>query len=376
MLSIPYSKSSMSRVLIVKLGAIGDVIMAIPGVHQLHLLGNEVDWVCGESVLPILKLYPWIHPIPIDDQAVFQGAAAAKLKVLLKLWRLLAGRNYAMIGTLHYDARYRYLTAPFRAPRKFMLSKTDREFRLLPGRHHTDEFARILLKWPDERRPMPLSPVRVPLESLPESPLPLTLRPRIALAPAGAKNLMADDLLRRWQPENYVALTRMLLEHEFEVVLIGGPGDLWIQPYFEELPVTDLIGQLSLPQTLAVLDQADLLVTHDTGPLHLAGITRTGIVSIFGPTDPRGRLPQRPGTVALWGGEGFACRPCHDGHTFAPCPSNDCMAQITPAMVLAEIRKFLRDRSEAPRIVTPVSTVPSSRLVSFESAAVRAKEPA
>jgi heptosyltransferase-2 len=175
--------------------------------------------------------------------------------------------------------------------------------------------------------------------------------------------MLNDDRLRRWQPEHYVTLAKLLLDYGIEVVLTGGPGDAWIQPLFAPLPVTDLIGQCTLPQTLALLDEADLLVTHDTGPLHLAGIARCSIVTIFGPTDPRGRLPQRPGTVALWGGEGFACRPCYDAHSFAPCPSNDCMSQVTPALVLAEIQTLLAARAAntlpPPRIVVPPSSVAS-----------------
>jgi heptosyltransferase-2 len=155
-------------------------------------------------------------------------------------------------------------------------------------------------------------------------------------------------------------------------VLIGGPDDAWDQPSFAHLPVIDRIGTLPLPQTLALLDQADVLVTHDTGPLHLGGVTRVGIVSIFGPTDPRGRLPQRPGTVALWGGEGFACRPCYDAHSFPPCPSNDCMRQITVDRVLGEVHAMLAERAggvlQPPRILTPESTVGSGRLVSLQAA--------
>ena len=121
------------------------------------------------------------------------------------------------------------------------------------------------------------------------------------------------------------------------------------------LPVTDLIGTLTLPQTLALLDSGTLLVTHDTGPLHLAGITSAAIVALFGPTDPRGRLPQRPGTIALWGGESLPCRPCYDGHTFAACPRNDCIRQLTPDLVLIEILQMLANRADKclpqPRIL-------------------------
>ena len=242
--------------------------------------------------------------------------------------------------------------------RKFQLSHTDRAYRLLPGRHHTDEYARVLLGLPDEVRPMQLAPV--PAEALPPSPLVRSAKPRVLLAPAGAKNMMADDTLRRWPAEDYVELAMRLAERGVEVVLIGGPDDAWVQPMFNGAQVTDLIARLSLVETLALMDEADVVVTHDTGPLHLAGMTRAGIVTLFGPTDPRGRLPQRPGTLALWGGEGFACRPCYDGRSFAACPRNDCIRQYTPRMVLDEVMHMLEQRARgvlsAPRVAVPERT--------------------
>ena len=176
----------------------------------------------------------------------------------------------------------------------------------------------------------------------------------------GARNLLRDDALRRWPLENYVALAAALLKAGHEVILAGGPDDTWASTSFTHLSVTDIIGKYSLLETLALLNSAAVTVTHDTGPLHLAGITSTAIVAIFGPTDPRGRLPQRANTVALWGGEGFACRPCYDGRDYAPCLNNGCMQQITPAMVLGEIQTLLtaqrNNQPHPPRVRTPKHT--------------------
>ena len=172
--------------------------------------------------------------------------------------------------------------------------------------------------------------------------------------------MMRDDALRRWPVESYAVVARELIERGIEVVLIGGPDDVWATPYFDGLGITNLIGRLSLVETLALLNEADAMLTHDTGPLHMAGITRVGIVSIFGPTDPRGRLPQRANCVAIWGGEGFACRPCYDGRDYAPCKENGCMRQVTPELVLREVEAVLEQRrsgSLPPRVVTPGSTV-------------------
>ena len=352
-------KAASSTVLIVKLGAIGDVVMALPAAHALWERGATIDWVCGAAVAPLLACYPWIRTIVVDEPAILKGTTGERLRALWGLWRVLGGRRYDLCATLYYDARYRAMTLPVRAGRRLMLSKTERETMLLPGRHHTDEYARILLGLADGERAAALAPVRP--ERLPESPLPRTVdRSRVILVPGGARNLMRDDALRRWPVENYVAVASELAARSVEVVLAGGPDDAWVLTYFAELEIVDKVGQLSLLETVSLMDESDVMVTHDTGPLHLAGITRAGVVSIFGPTDPRGRLPQRVNTVAIWGGEGFACRPCYDGFNFAACSNNGCMQQVTAEMVLREIALVIEQRANGarpPRIVTPASTV-------------------
>lgn len=353
------TQAKMNRALIVKLGAIGDVLMAIPAAYALHQQGVEIDWVCGQGVAPLLACYPWIRTIVADERALLRGTKSAQAKALASLWMVLGGQHYLVCATLYYDARYRWITFPVRASRKVSLSMTSRAESLLPGRHHTDEYARIILGLEDGERPLALSPVR-PV-GLPASPLVRVVgRSRVVLAPAGAKNMMRDDALRRWPAERYVELARTLLARGLDVVLVGGPEDGWVVPFFEGAGVTDLIGRLSLVETVALLDESDVLVTHDTGPLHMGGVTRAGIVAVFGPTDPRGRIPQRENVVAIWGGEGFACRPCYDGKDFAPCLSNGCMQQVTVEMVLEQVEAVLEQRrsgSRPPRVVTPQSTV-------------------
>jgi heptosyltransferase-2 len=348
----------MPRLLLIKLGAIGDVVMAIPSAHAMHVQGYEVHWVCGLTAAPILSLYPWINVIPVDEKQLLHSGKLKTFTTLLELWRKLPRSAFDICATLYYDSLYKLLALPVRAKRKFLLSQDDRATQLITGRHHTDEYFRVISGHADDVTPHQLSPVLA--SSFPPSPMPPAKKGRIVIVPAGARNLLRDDALRRWPIDNYVALAAALLQLGHEVVLSGGPDDAWASPAFAHLPVIDLIGKYTLLETLALLDSAAVTITHDTGPLHLAGITNTGIVAIFGPTDPRGRLPQRNNTVALWGGEGFACRPCYDGRDYAPCTNNGCVQQITPAMALTEIQTLLTALRESkplpPRIRTPKHT--------------------
>ncbi len=362
------SSTPPKRLLLIKFGAIGDVVMAIPAAAAMHAEGFAIDWVASELVAPVLRLYSWINVLPVDEPRLLRGSVAERLSGMLGLWRVLRGRvrrygSYDLAATLYYDPRYSLLTLPIRARRNLTLSRTDRTRELLPGRHHTDEYARILSGRPDGESPGQLSPV--PILDLPAPQRPLRAsRARIVLVPAGARNVLRDDALRRWPIQHYVSLAERLLAQGCEVVLIGGPDDRWATPYFAPLAgiagldaFADLIGSASLVETLALLHSAAVTVTHDTGPLHLAGITSTAIVSIFGPTDPHGRLPQRENAVALWGGAGFACRPCYDGREYAPCRHNGCMEQVSAAMVLEQVLELLRAKAEGcslpPRVLAP-----------------------
>lgn len=345
--------------------------MAVPAAAVMHAAGYAIDWVASETVAPILELYPWIRVLRVDEGKLLRGSFGERIRHMVALWRALrergsGGNGYDLCATLYYDRRYRLLTLPVRARRRISLSGHDRNARLLPGRHHADEYARILTGRKDEETPTQLEPVPAP--HLPPCTRPVQAgRPRIVLVPAGARNLLRDDALRRWPIENYVALAEALLAQGYEVVLSGGPDDRWASPSFAGIAsavpegrFADLIGRLSLVETLSLLDSAAVTVTHDTGPLHMAGITSTGIVTVFGPTDPHGRLPQRPNSVALWGGEGFACRPCYDGRDYPPCPHNGCMEQVTPLMVLEQVEALLAARSQnrplMPRVLVPSHT--------------------
>jgi heptosyltransferase-2 len=346
------NSSSRKSALIVKFGAIGDVIMAIPAAYALYQRGFDIYWVCGKVVQPLLECYSWINLIPAEDRAILLGGPFERARNIVGLWSRIRIKDYDLCATLYYDRRYGVLTLPVRARQKLALNRQSRETTLLAGRHHTDEYARVMLGTVDGYRVQSTAPVRP--DRLPPSPWRMkNVAQRIAIVPGGGKHLireqatghLPEQVLRRWSVESYVTLTRRLLDRGWEVVLLGGPEDAWVRPYFEKLEVTDCIGKLSLPEVILACDACDAVITHDTGPLHMAGLSSTCLIGIFGPTDPATRVPRRPYAVGVWGGQGFACRPCYDGRDFAPCHFNGCMHQVTPELVLRELDQLLSDRS-------------------------------
>lgn len=374
--SSPNHDDSRRTALIVKLGQIGDVIMAIPAVYELSQQGYTIDWVCGEASRSILSCFSWINVISVSDKAIFFGRPLDRVKAIVSLWKKIGLRRYDLSAILYYDRRYRLLTLPIRSRQKVILSKRSRDTSLLPGRHHADEYLRCLLQTEDSCRTQSALPVRP--DHLPVSPLPAKAGARrIALVAGGVNHLIREQAtgripeqaLRRWPVEQYAVLAQHLLNRGWEVVLLGGPEDTWVRPYFQKLPIRDVIGTLTLPEVVSACDACDAIVTHDTGPLHLAGLSTTCIVGIFGPTDPATRVPRRSSAAGIWGGQGFACRPCYDGREFAPCQFNGCMHQVTPDLVLRELDLLLEERDRGVpkpwRIVSPEGTPSPEPLVSL-----------
>ena len=333
------------KALIMKMGAIGDVIMTIPSVRTLFEQGFEIHWICGHAVRQLLECYSWITLIPVDDEAILVGSIFDRAWNIAGLWKRIAFRHYELCATLQYDIRYQFLVLPIRARRKVALSRRSRTTSLLGGRGYANEYVRILLGKEDEWREEAALPVRP--DRLPSSPLPAPIAPRrIGIVPGGASNFHRQLTLRRWPIEFYVALAEELRRRGWEVLLIGGPDDAWVRAHFQHLEVTDCIDRMSIPELISACDSCDAVVTHDTGPLHVAGLSKACVVGLFGPTDPTNFLPRRSFVVGIWGGYGFPCRPCYDGRDFAPCKSNKCMQEVTTDRVITELDMLLHARSQ------------------------------
>jgi heptosyltransferase-2 len=120
--------------------------------------------------------------------------------------------------------------------------------------------------------------------------------------------------------------------------------------HFAGVPVVDKLGVLSLSETVDALARVDLVISHDTGPMHLAQLVRAPLIALFGPTPPSQYVMPSDATTVIFGGEHLACRPCYDGKEFADCADNQCMSSISVEVVHATARTILRRAREA----TPV----------------------
>jgi heptosyltransferase-2 len=313
------------KILIVKIGAIGDVCMA-RAMLQAAPPQAEITWLCGNSVAPLVRLFPGrITVMPVDDAALLAGSLLARLGVLAGIWMRLAGKRFDLVATGHSDGRYALLSLTVAAA----LRRSFATERLVRGRFFGDEYARLIHGLDGPAAP------RARYQALAAARPGALKGGRWALLfPGGARNLLRDNALRRWPLEHYAALTGLLKKKGWKVAFAGAESDAWVRPAMLKAGALDLLGRFGLDATLGLCAEASLVVTHDSGPMHLAAASGTRVLALFGPTPPSDFASGYENVEPLWGGADLACRPCYDGKEFAPCTDNRCLGDLAPGAVM------------------------------------------
>lgn len=158
---------------------------------------------------------------------------------------------------------------------------------------------------------------------------------------AGARNGQA----KRWPTRHFAALADQLAEElDALIVVTGAPNEASLARDITEhtrYPLFNVSGKTTLPQLAALLAESDVLVTGDSGPMHIACAVDTPVVVMHGPTDPALSGPTAPDAIilrhTLW------CSPCYDASATAECRFGNpiCMKAIAPRMVFAAVRRQL-----------------------------------
>jgi ADP-heptose:LPS heptosyltransferase len=132
---------------------------------------------------------------------------------------------------------------------------------------------------------------------------------------------------RRWEPDRFADLVRRLAKPGQRVVVFGGPTERELTARVAGNAAVDLGGQTDLAQLASGIASCDLLVTNDTGPLHLAAAVGTPTVSLWGAGDPTVTGPLGAGHRMLR----------HPELDCVPCTKNDCPLAVDRYRCLALI---------------------------------------
>lgn len=146
---------------------------------------------------------------------------------------------------------------------------------------------------------------------------------------------------KRWPAEKYAEFIPLLRKRmKAQIMIVGSAEET---PLAESIlsPISGgsyiLTGKTSLSRLASLLSLADLFVTNDSGPMHLANILKVPLVALFGPTEPAKTGPfWQPATVIH---KGAPCWPC----SYRECPfDHRCMMEISPEDVFQACQERLR----------------------------------
>jgi heptosyltransferase-2 len=149
---------------------------------------------------------------------------------------------------------------------------------------------------------------------------------------------------KRWFPERFAAVADQLAgRYDARIVLVGGPDVADAGRCMEDSMMHrpfNLVAKTSLRQLMAVIQKCRLLVTNDSGPMHVGAALGVPIVAVFGPTDHTTTSPFTPKCRIVR--KSVDCAPCLKRH----CPTDHgCMLAITVDDVLQAAVDLLDNRS-------------------------------
>lgn len=146
---------------------------------------------------------------------------------------------------------------------------------------------------------------------------------------------------RRYPPELFADVVKGLAGLELQVVLTGSPAERpLVATIADSVPAANVAGALDLPAFAALLARAPLLVSNNTGPVHIASAVGTPVVDIYALTNPQHTPWGVPSRVLSFD---VPCRNCFRSE--CPVGHHDCLRRIPPQQVVAAAADLLAEAS-------------------------------
>ena len=331
----------MLRVLVVRFSSIGDVLLTTPLLRALRRRHPEaaVTFVTKRAMAPLIADNPHVTQVLALEADEPIGHLAARVDPFdathgLDLHGSIRSRAFRLL------VRCRWAGYKKRRLARTALIATKRNLysRHVPVAERYFEAAQELDVTPDGEPPefflAPAARMRVE-QWLTEQQL---AGARLAALAPGAAHAT-----KRWPVSHWIALADRLAAAGYKLVVVGGPEDRGVAHQIREGggAAASAAGAFSLQETGALLAKSQVLVSGDTGVMHMATGVGTPVVALFGPTvEEFGFFPYSPRATVLQ--RALDCRPCSAmGSAQCPLDHHRCLVDIVPADVAAAVEKLV-----------------------------------
>ena len=343
------------NILIVKLSAIGDVIHTLPALNAIRKQYPDanITWLVEADAADLLTGHEALDRVLVSNRKEWVKGLLSRfwLKQLKEI-----GRFVKTLRDTRYDIVFDF-QALIKSGILIWLCRGDRKIGFDRGMEHAEQSHLFL----NER----ISPVDMDYHALLRQMtmlravgieaneivynLPITKNDRaraaLLLAQGGIKSSLpvvginpgAKWETKLWSEQRFAELAdRLDREFRFQVVFTGSEADLAMTRRIEALMTcraVNLAGKTGLKPLAALYERMSLLISTDTGPMHLGAAVGIPVVALFGPTAPWRTGPFGPEHQVVRADRD--CSPCFK----RTCDTDDCMAQISVADVIEAVEK-------------------------------------
>jgi heptosyltransferase-1 len=293
----------MEKILVIRLTSMGDLVHTLPAVAALREAypAAQIDWVVDRKWIPVLAGTPVVNRlIPFDHKPV--GKLMASMREVRSGCYDTAidfqGLYKSAVVAWYSGAkrRFGYSFSKAREPLAVMLY-TD---RVAPKEPHAVDRSISLAVHAGARRPAtPQFPLRIPVAAV------SSVNERLASNGIGEYIVVNPGTsvgFKRWPAERYGEVCRELHQrHGWKAIVVTGPREEHLAKTLRNsaAPAEPVVMDTTLPELMALLASAKMMIAADTGPLHLAAALGTPCVGIYGPTDPARNGPYTQNSVVV-----------------------------------------------------------------------------
>jgi len=346
-----------TRVLLLRLERIGDLLMTHEAITHTRRLWPDatIDLAVGSWNAPLARLIPEVSRVDVIDVPWLAregtGLSWASLLSHARGWR---ANRYDLVVNFEPDIRSNFLAWQSGAPRRVGYWTGGGGALLTdalaydPAVHVATNAQRMLAHIDARAAHLPAEPARLALDEASEAAATHTLAAVPETHRLVGLHVSGGRESKQWHLSRFADVGRQLAqEPDVTIVLTGGAGDRplvdAVKSQLGSTPLVDTAGTLDLPGSAALLSRLTMLITGDTGPMHLAASVGTPVIALFGPSDPRryGPLATHQQVLRVQ----LPCSPC--GQVRLPperCRGHvpDCMDGITVAAVVDAAQRWLR----------------------------------
>ncbi|GAB4450809.1 MAG: glycosyltransferase family 9 protein [Bacteroidia bacterium] len=317
------------KILVIRFSSIGDIVLTSPVIRCLHNKGYEVHYLCKQKFYSVVKNYTYIDKIYTFEKYPFH------------LLNTLKQEDYYFIADLQNNWKSRLLCVLLNKPykgfpklnfRKWLVVLTKQKW-LLPKIHIVDRYFKTIEKL-DVSNDLQGLDFFIDENSISSKIKPFSEKKYIALVVGGSyytKQIplsKIEEILKTYPDNTFIA--------------VGDKNDYQkIQPIESKYPhLINLCGQTNIDESAYLIQYAQLVITSDTGMMHIAAAFKKKIISLWGNTIPAfGMYPYMPaeGSVILENNQ-LWCRPCSKlGYSYCPLGHFKCMNSLD---IISTLKKF------------------------------------